>query len=153
MGAAYSFVSEWDVPADAGRCWDELVRSLSAGGGPTWWRGVLVADGLERPEVGESITLVVRSPVGYRLRMRLTITDLVPGRLVAATSSGDLRGAGRVDIEPTGAASALVRIHWDVVTERPWMNASAPLLRPLFSAAHAAVMRAGERGLRAALTG
>src|SRR6187402_3474933 len=98
MGAAYSFVSRWQVPAPPQRCWTEIERTLRPGAGPTCWRGVEVAQAPARLAVGESLELSVRSPLGYRLHPRLTITDLMPGRAIEVASTGDLSGTGRVDL-------------------------------------------------------
>ena len=163
MGAAYSFVSRWRVPAPPERCWAEIermisipaqsadsIRRLRPGARPTWWRSVAVARAPARLAVGESLELSVRSPLGYRLHPRLTITDLVAGRRIEVASTGDLSGTGRVDLAGDDATTDIT-IHWDVSTERAWMNATALVLRPAFAWAHARVMAEGERGLRTAL--
>ncbi|MFT4219551.1 MAG: hypothetical protein QM611_03405 [Microbacterium sp.] len=148
MGAQYSFVTRWRVPASAERCWSELERALR--GDVEWWPGVEVAEPAVRVEPGARVAMRVRSPLGYRLRAALEITRVDPGRSIEAASAGHLRGAGRVEIDET-ADCADVWFHWDVETTRRWMNATAPVLRPLFTAAHARVMARGERGLRAAV--
>ena len=129
MGAAYSFVSRWQVPAPPQRCWAEIERRLRPGAGPTWWSSVSVTRAPARLAVGESIELSVRSPLAYRLQPRLTITDLVPGRAIEVSSAGDLAGSGRVDLVGDSDGT-VITIHWDVATERAWMNATAFLLRP-----------------------
>jgi hypothetical protein len=45
-----------------------------------------------------------------------------------------------------GARTNVV-FHWDVATSGFWMNAMAPLLKPLFAWNHNWVMAQGERGL------
>lgn len=150
MGVAYSFVSRWEAPASPERCWDELVRTLQAGGG-SWWRALSVSEPPAALAEGETLGLAVRSPLGYRLRVGLTLTDVREGALIAAASDGDLRGRGRVELVPMGARRTEILWGWDVTTERTWMNAAAVILRPAFARAHHAVMRAGERGMRAAL--
>ncbi|GAA1950145.1 hypothetical protein [Microbacterium deminutum] len=164
MGTAYSFVSVWRVPASAPRCWAELVRMITPpaartesvagsqrGAVATWWRSVSV-EPPRRIAVGEGMALHVRSPLGYALRVHLTLTGVEDGRFLSAASAGDLRGAGSVAVEAAGDAASVVTFHWDVATERRWMNATAFVLRPVFEHAHAHVMRQGERGLRAALS-
>ncbi|GAA1931586.1 hypothetical protein GCM10009775_24620 [Microbacterium aoyamense] len=153
MAAAYSFVSRWRVGASADRCWSEIERMLAPGAGPSWWRGVTLVETPSALEAGERMTLAVRSPLGYRLRVRLAIVDVVPGVRIVAASDGDLRGAGSIEVVPGGADAASIVFHWDVATERPWMNRTAFVLRPVFERAHASVMRAGERGLARALGG
>ncbi|WP_214467121.1 hypothetical protein [Microbacterium flavescens] len=160
MPAEYSFVSRWSVPAAADRTWREVERVVtsptavtaattrSGDSGLTWWRGVHVEEAPATLEPGAIVRLAVRSPIGYRLRISLTIVEVAPGRALSATSAGDLRGRGRLRVERDGDAASVVVFHWDVATERRWMNVGARALRPAFERAHAHVMRAGERGLR-----
>lgn len=151
MAARYSFVSRWQVPAPRERVWTELVRMLEVGGSPTWWRAVTVTERPAAVEPGARVGLRVRSPLGYALRVRLTVTAVETGGLLAADGSGDLAGHGRIEVEGAGEAASVVTTHWEVATTRAWMNRTAWLLRPAFERAHAHVMRAGETGLRAAL--
>lgn len=122
-------------------------------GDERWWPGVTVPQPVRAVDTGERLTLAVRSPVGYRLRVALVVTAVTPGRMLTADATGDLRGTGRVEIVPDGADAASVLFRWEVETERAWMNATAWLLRPVFTAAHVYVMARGERGLRRALVG
>ncbi|WP_137843662.1 hypothetical protein [Microbacterium sp. 2FI] len=152
MGAAYSFLSRWSLDVPARRCWEEIERMLRAdAAAPTWWPGVELVTPPSRLAAGEHLVLAVRSPLGYRLRVRLELVHVDPGRALSAASTGDLRGSGRVEVAAAGPESSIVTFRWDVATERRWMNATAWALRPAFERAHAHVMRAGERGLRAEL--
>lgn len=171
MSASYSFGSQWRLPVAPQRAWDELVRALAPGAGPRWWPGFALAMAPRRMVPGERMVIEVRGAFGYRLRMRLEITEVDPGRAIAASSDGDLRGSGRIEIRadgdaagptrpeapddaqaaPGGGVGTIVEFFWDVETRRAWMNASAWLLRPAFERAHARVMRRGEEGFRAAL--
>ncbi|HEY9424452.1 MAG TPA: hypothetical protein VIP54_06585 [Microterricola sp.] len=155
MDRRYGFVSRWTVGAPPERCWDEVERMLRPGGsGAHWWPGVTVSDGPALLAAGEVLTLIVRSPLGYRLRVRLRLTEVVAGDMLAASSTGDLRGAGSLMIEPGAAAGeSALTIRWDVATTRAWMNATGWLLRPAFERAHTRVMAHGEAGLRRALDG
>jgi hypothetical protein len=149
MDAAYAFESRWDVPAPPDRCWPLLEQALQPG--PSWWPGVTVPDPPDRIEPGALLTFRVRSRLGYVLRMRLRITDVRRGVRIAAASTGDLDGQGSVEVAPGEAGRTLITIRWHVVTRRRWMNATARVLRPVFEAAHASVMRDGERALCAAV--
>ncbi|GAA3624374.1 hypothetical protein GCM10022200_03310 [Microbacterium awajiense] len=151
MAADYSFVSRWRVPAPRERVWTELVRMLELGGAPSWWRAVTVTERPDALGAGALVGLRVRSPLGYALRVRLVITAVEAGRLLAADGVGDLTGAGRIEIEEAEEHASVVIIHWDVATTRAWMNRTAWVLRPAFERAHARVMLAGEAGLRRAL--
>lgn len=96
MAAAYSFVSRWHIPASADACWSEIERMLGTDPGPSWWRGVRVAEPPASIASGEHVALAVRSPLGYRLRVRLTLTEVHAGRSLGADSAGDLRGIGLI---------------------------------------------------------
>ncbi|MCK6065191.1 MULTISPECIES: hypothetical protein [Microbacterium] len=146
----YDFTSRWRVAAGPPQCWSAAERMLRPGAA-TWWPGVSVAGAPSRMAPGERIALVVRSPFGYRLRVHLTVVSLAPGRRLVVRSDGDLAGVGTVELAPAGAAATEIIVRWCVSTRRPWMNATAAVLRPVFVAAHAVVMRAGERGLRRAV--
>lgn len=151
MPASYSFTSRWSVPLAAPRVWDEVERMLRPGADGTWWPGVRIEAPAASLAPGEHLLLAVRSPLGYRLRVRLTIDAVDPGRSLAASSDGDLQGTGCMTVEPAGEEASVLVFDWDVATARPWMNATAWLLRPAFERAHSHVMAAGERGLRARL--
>ena len=139
--------SQWDVRAPLARCWDVLADPRMTW--PRWWQGVTAtdveptADGL----VGSAATLTFRAPLGYALRVRLVVDGADRNRWVRVRAAGDLTGSGLVHLDGLAPARTLIRVRWDVSTTRSWMNAAAPVLRPLFVASHAAVMRAGERGL------
>ncbi len=105
MSASSSFESRWRVPVPPQRAWAELVRALAPGTGPRWWPGVTLLMAPRRLLPGERMTVVVRSPLGYRLRMRLEFTEVDRGRAIAARSDGDLQGSGRVEIRADGAAA------------------------------------------------
>ncbi|MFE5409835.1 hypothetical protein [Microbacterium sp. NPDC056569] len=153
MTARYSFVSRWQLPVPSERAWTELERMLRPGAGRRWWSALTLPMPPRRLVAGERMVLAVRSPLGYSLRVLLELRDIEPGRAIGATSEGDLRGSGRVTVDADGAAASVVTFHWDVETRRTWMNATAWLLRPVFERAHAHVMRAGQRGMLAALEG
>lgn len=151
MPASYSFESRWRVAVPPQRAWTELVRALAPGTGPRWWPGFTLPMAPRRLMPGERMTVAVRSPLGYRLRMRLELTEVDEGRAIAARSDGDLWGSGRVEIHADGDGACAVVFRWDVETRRAWMNATAWALRPAFERAHAHLMRRGEQGFRAAL--
>jgi len=115
-----------------------------------WWPGVRLEPAPTEPVAGTTLLLVVRSPLGYRLRTKLRLTLVDGGREVAARATGDLQGSGSITVRAVPGGSILT-FRWEVQTERGWMNVLAPVMRPAFVAAHHRVMRHGERGLRAAL--
>ncbi len=116
-------------------------------GRPGWWPGVSVVDADAGLVCGAEYSIRVRSPFGYRLAVRLRVTELDPPHAIAAVSVGDLVGRGRMELRasPTGTTA---RIEWTAHLERAWMVRVAPVLRPVFVAAHTLVMRRGERAAR-----
>lgn len=126
-----------------------LQRAMTPDG--SWWPGVTVPDPPARLAAGETLTFRVRSPLGYALRMRLRLTEVDPGRFVAASSTGDLAGRGSIEVAAEPGVGSVVVIRWEVETRRRWMNATARVLHPAFAWAHDRVMRTGERALCAAL--
>lgn len=155
MRRDYAFTSHWLVPATVEQCWDLCERSLTTGVVP-WWSAVRLEPRTTPLAPGDVVRLRVRSPWGYRLRVALTITDLCPPWTLAAVSDGDLVGRGSLRLapdEPSGGARTRLTWVWEVSLVRRWMRLASPVLRPAFAAAHAIVMRRGERGLVARLTG
>lgn len=150
MPAAYSFVSEWRTPASPARCWGEVERMLLSDRGTSWWPAVGVDPRPASLAVGESLGLRVRSPLGYVLRVRLLLTGVEEGRMLSATSDGDLKGFGSLMIAER-LDGARLTWEWRVTTQPRWMNATAFALAPLFRGAHRRVMAAGERGMLRAL--
>ena len=156
MPEPYSFLSRWELPVSASRAWEEVERLVTASGTGaqvTWWPAVTVTRPAQRLVADQEVELLVRSPVGYRLRVRLILGEVNPPRLLTAASDGDLTGSGSLRIQRRGDAASAIVIGWHVVTRRAWMNRTAWLLRPIFRRAHAHVMRAGERGLRRRVEG
>lgn len=104
---------------------------------PSWWPwlGGFSTQGLDR---GHVTRCVVRSPLGFRLRLVLRVTD-TGERFVAADVGGDLEGAGRLEVRPDGAGS-LVSLVFDVRVARRTLRPFALLARPLFRWAHDRVL-------------
>ena len=67
--------------------------------------------------------------------------------------TGDLEGYVQGVVTDCGTSGALLAISQRVVVTKPLLRALAPVARPLFRANHALMMRRGQRGFRAYLTG
>ena len=89
---------------------------------------------------------VWRSKIPYAVRFDVTVVEVRRPNLIAASAEGGLAGTGtfRLFEAPLGTA---VTYDWRVRTTKRWMNAVAPLGRPLFAWNHHAVMKQGGRGL------
>jgi hypothetical protein len=66
--------------------------------------------------------------------------------LLEGDANGNLRGTGRWRLWEGDGATA-VTYEWDVETTIAWMNAVAPVGRPVFHWSHDVVMRQGGEGL------
>jgi hypothetical protein len=146
----FRFVSTWTTTLPPEKCWPLLERSLRDGR-IVWWPQVELRTGGEAAHrgiaTGDPLRMRVRSPLGYRLDVLLRLTEVVPPHRLSAASTGDLEGEGSLDIRSTAGGAELVWT-WTVAPRRPWMRATGRALRPVFSAAHTAVMHRGERGFR-----
>lgn len=120
---------------------------------PRWWRHVqrarIVVRGAASP-CGDVAEITWTSVLLYRIRLRVTTVLAERPHLLEGQAEGDLRGVGTWLIEPVGAG-ADVTYRWSVGLDRRWMRALSALLRPLLEWNHFAVMRAGARGMAAAL--
>lgn len=151
----------WRVPAPAERVWAVLADPGFTW--PEWWPGLSAEavgalpgpDGFGAP--GSWVKLRVRSPLGGTLRFRLYLTETRPpspdlnGRAKLQVS-GDLRGTATVHVTATADDGSEVRLIWVVVPRRGVAAWTARVAPRLATWAHAHVMSAGERGLRARLT-
>lgn len=145
-GRAFRFRTVWRVAATREACWREVVAALQPGAA-TWWRGVHVESTPRTLAAGEPFVLAVRAPLGYRLRMRMRLEHVEVAACLRASAVGDLRGDGELSLSTVPDGCELV-FTWTVQTTRRWMTATAWLLRPVFAAGHATIMRRGERALR-----
>lgn len=150
--ARYSFLTTWALAAPIDDVWRELHDTESW---PSWWRGVRVAERLRGgagPDdgVGSLHRYVWRSLLPYEIEFRMETTRVERPFLLEGEADGNLRGTGRWRLWESPAATA-VTYEWDVETTIPWMNAIAPVGRPVFHWSHDHVMRNGGRGLAARL--
>ncbi len=144
--AEYHFESVWEMAGPVATVFDAL-RDYERY--PTWWPDVRSVHQIEPGDedgTGMVVRYVVASPLGYALAFDVTLARLDPPRLISTRSSGDLVGTGDWILSEAAGITTATYV-WNVATTPRWMNLVAPLARPLFSWAHARVMRRGARGL------
>lgn len=111
-----------------------------------WWPWLRSFDsaGLVAATVSDC---VVRAPVPYSLRFRVTILAVVPERLVDTRVSGDLEGPARLEVasHPEGSEAAL---SWALELRDPLLRAGSWAARPVMEWGHDWVIDAGVRQFR-----
>jgi hypothetical protein len=147
----YAFGSVWIIGAPIERCWEFL--SSPSQRWLDWWPRLHAIE-VHRTQnlVGSRAYCTWQSPLVYRLRTSLTVTDVEERAWIRMTAGGDVNGRAVVSFSELPRGRTRIDVTWWVRTTRAWMNVLAPVLRPVFWWGHRAVMRGGERGLREALT-
>ncbi|HET9675181.1 MAG TPA: SRPBCC family protein [Gaiellaceae bacterium] len=144
--ADYSFLTTWIVDAPIERVWDVIYATERW---PAWWPGVLSVTELHHADGNGEGTIyrhVWRSTIPYSVRFDVTVVEVQRPNLIAATAEGGLAGTGTFRLFEAALGTA-VTYDWRVRTTKAWMNAIAPLARPVFAWNHHAVMKRGGRGL------
>ncbi|HXH89657.1 MAG TPA: SRPBCC family protein [Gaiellaceae bacterium] len=143
--ARYSFVTTWALHAPIADVW-EAIRATERW--PEWWPGVRVAEQTSAGDadgIGSVHRYVWRSLLPYDIEFGIRTTKVERPHLIEGEADGNLRGTGRWRLwEGDGTA---VTYEWNVETTIPWMNAIAPIGRPVFHWSHDHVMRNGARGM------
>ena len=143
--ADYRFLTTWLLDCNPLACWEAIHAPERW---PDWWPGVLsverLADG-NGDGVGSVYRNAWRGVIPYTVRFDAHTTRVERPHLIELEARGELAGTGRWRIFDGPAVA--VTYEWRVRTTRPWMNALAPVARPLFAWNHNAVMRRGGEGL------
>ncbi len=145
-GPAYAFTSTWEVDAPIETVWNAIYDSLRW---PLWWPFVAAVEELAPGDVngtGAILRYTWSTRLPYTLSFDSRITKVHPPRVLEAAASGELNGVGCWVLTPV-ATGTHVRYDWTVRTRVGWMNALAPIARPVFAWNHHAVMRSGAHGL------
>ncbi|GAA0037021.1 SRPBCC family protein [Brevibacterium metallidurans] len=141
----FHFETTWRVAEAVEPVW-EVLSAIDEW--PRWWPGIAQTHALDGSvEEGSRADIVVRSPVGLTLTLRLRIERIDPPRQVVLDCDGDLRGRGVWTLDSSGPLTVIDAV-WCVTTKRLLPR----LVRPLSAGLHSAVMRSGERGLRSRLS-
>jgi len=144
--AEYSFLTTWLINAERERAWDVLEDVVRW---PDWWRGVVRVDELDpggEDRVGSRHAIEWRSRLPYPVRFEFVTDHVERPALMQGRAEGELSGTGRWRLFEQDGVTAVL-FEWVVRTRRPWMNALAPVARPVFAANHDTVMRWGGEGL------
>lgn len=148
----YKFTSIWTIDSRVAPVWD-LIKEME--NWPEWWPGVLKVvelEGGDEDGVGAKHRSMWKSRLPYRLEFDSEVVAVVKHELIEVRAFGELECRGVWMFTNDGSVTK-VSYDWEVVTQKAWMNALAPLARPLFRWNHDVIMGWGEAGLRRRLAG
>lgn len=148
----YRFESEWVVSLPIEEVFDLLA---SPDGYSDWWPSVKNSQLIKKggaDGVGAKATYAIKSPLLYQLDFEATIAEIQRPQRIYMLARGDLIGTGTFELSRRGGNTVAV-YRWYVSTTKKWMNAVAPIGKPLFVWAHHSVMREGCAGLAKRLGG
>ena len=118
-------------------------------GWPEWWSGVESAEEVapgDPRRVGSVHRVRWRARTAYSVELKFLVEELREPALMTGRCSGQLEGTGTWRLMEHDGVTAVL-YEWDVCTTRAWMNALAPVARPLFARSHDRLMREGGEGL------
>lgn len=143
----YLFRDLWAVRAATPRVFGALVDLANY---PAWWPDIRAV----RQVDDDTAEVTCRATLPYVLTFRLhrALENPATG-VMRVDMTGDLEGYVQGEVAAHRTAGALLAISQRVVVTKPLLRALAPVARPLFRANHALMMRRGQRGFRAYLTG
>jgi hypothetical protein len=144
--AEYAFLTTWLLETPREPVWEAIHDQARW---PEWWRGVEEASELRQGDeigLGAVSQMVWRSLLPYRVRFEVTTTRIEYPTLMEGRAAGELEGIGRWRLYEQDGVTAVL-YEWNVRTTKRWMNAMAPLLRPVFEWNHDWVMRRGGEGI------
>ncbi|HYH59241.1 MAG TPA: SRPBCC family protein [Thermoleophilaceae bacterium] len=142
----YAFRTAWRVAAPQAAVFEVLHASERW---PEWWPGLESVVKLEEGDEDGRDSLgryVWRAAFRYRVEFEMRVTQVERPHLLEGRASGDLDGVGSWRLHEEDGATR-VAFDWRVSTTRRWMNALAPLARPVFRWNHDRLMDAGAEGL------
>ncbi len=148
--ADYRFVTFWQADAPIDDVWEAIVHSERW---PQWWPSVERVEELgpgDASWVGATRRMTFKGRLPYTLTFDSKATLVERPLRIDGDAVGELVGTGRWRLAERDGGT-LVRYEWDISTSRAWMNALAPIARPIFKANHDWIMRRGARGLAALL--
>jgi len=149
--ASFEFVSSWQVSAGREEVWDALVDFKQW---PVWWpslKKVVETIQGDPDGIGQKATAVWRGPLGYRLKMSIEAVERVHPDFLRGVASGDVLGEGSWRLGTTEDEWTSIELDWNVKANLSWMEALAPVARPIFVSSHDHVMKKGADGLAAHL--
>ncbi|MDT4923699.1 MAG: hypothetical protein QOG01_1412 [Pseudonocardiales bacterium] len=144
--SSYVFRSEWRLPAAPATVYDVLSDVESY---PRWWPQVRRTRRID--DLSGELTCRSLLPYDVVFRMHREVEDPA-GLVLRARLDGDLSGTSQWTITANGVGSTAV-FDEDVQVGNGMLRAAGRLFRPVLRFNHDLMMRSGEKGLRAHLSG
>jgi carbon monoxide dehydrogenase subunit G len=144
--ASYAFLSTWLLAAPRQQVWDVIA---DAEAWTEWWPGVTSSIEVHRGDerrVGSRHRVAWRSFVPYTVGFEFEVEEVDEPVYMSGRATGALEGTGVWRLYEERGVTA-VTYDWQVRTTRAWMNAAAPVARPVFAWNHDWVMARGGEGL------
>ncbi|MBS1730425.1 MAG: SRPBCC family protein [Bacteroidetes bacterium] len=146
MQNKYSFITKWQIVAPVEQVWDAIYQSAEW---PNWWKGVLAVKTIEENDdrgVNGISEYTWKSILPYKLTFKMKLMECKKYENLSGIAFGELEGEGRWLFTQNGS-SCIIEYHWNVFTNKKWMNYFSFLLKPAFKYNHDVVMRWGAEGL------
>jgi len=148
----YKFYSTWNITAPKDKVWHALAATPFSW--QDWWPELIALHTLHAAPhlINTRFSCTWRARAGYRLQATFTVIAVSELQRVTFRSEGDLIGTAVWNYQALDAGHTEITIDWQVYTSKPWMNWFGPLLGPIFTGNHHALMLSAEHGLNDYLT-
>lgn len=141
----FRFDRTWDFAMPPDRLWT-LLSDTSAY--PRWWPWLHSFDPVPM-RAGVTTHCSIGAPLPYRLRLEISVVDVVVREMVSAAVSGDVDGPARLEIV-AGPGGSRARLVWEVEVRRPMLRWAAFVGKPLLRWGHDRVVTRGVEQFRRA---
>ena len=141
----YNFETHWKFEADVEQIWG-LINEFNYG---DWWKGLdskRIKKGTSEIGVGDRFISIFKTKLPYQLKFESEVVKIESPSYLEISVFGELEGHGIWRLSQQGPITHVQYI-WQVNTNKKWMNALAPLLRPAFIWNHGQVMNDGAKGI------
>ena len=141
----YNFETNWKFEADIEQIWG-LINKFNYG---NWWKGLdsrRIKKGTSKIGVGDRFISIFKTKLPYQLTFEAEVVNIESPTYLEIKVYGELEGHGVWRLSQQGPITHVQYI-WQVNTNKKWMNALAPLLRPAFIWNHDQVMNEGAKGI------
>ena len=141
----YEFETNWKFETDIEQIW-ELINQFNYG---EWWKGLdskRIKNSQGKVSVGDRFISIFKTKLPYQLTFESEVVKIEQPSFLEIRVYGELEGRGIWKLSQNGHITHVQYI-WQVNTNKRWMNALAPLLRPAFVWNHDQVMNEGAKGI------